>query len=64
MRTAHASSSSSQQLPENATIWLRDLQAIGDAAKKQLKLLSEVYERLPEKDKHATPSDCSRRMVR
>ncbi len=30
------------QLPENATIWLRDLQAIGDAATKQLKLLSEI----------------------
>ncbi|MBP6698612.1 MAG: DEAD/DEAH box helicase, partial [Flavobacteriales bacterium] len=45
------------QLPENATIWLRDLQAIGDAAKKQLKLLSEAYERLPDKDKHATPSE-------
>jgi transcription-repair coupling factor (superfamily II helicase) len=45
------------QLPANATIWLRDLQAIGDAATKQLKLLSEAYERLPDKDKHATPSD-------
>jgi len=45
------------QLPENATIWLRDLQAIGDAATKQLKLLNEVYERLPEKDKHPTPSE-------
>jgi transcription-repair coupling factor (superfamily II helicase) len=45
------------QLPENATIWLRDLQAIGDAAKKQLKLLGETYERLPDKDKHATPSE-------
>ncbi len=45
------------QLPENATIWLRDLQAIGDAATKQVKLLGEAYERLPDKDKHATPSD-------
>ncbi|HRD52819.1 MAG TPA: transcription-repair coupling factor [Flavobacteriales bacterium] len=45
------------QLPENATIWLRDLQAIGDAAKKQLKLLSETYERLPDKDHHAKPSE-------
>jgi len=45
------------QLPENATIWLRDLQAIGDAAKKQLKLLSEAYERLPDKDHHAKPSE-------
>ncbi len=45
------------QMPENATIWLRDLQAIGDAATKQLKLLSEAYDRLPDKDKHATPSD-------
>ena len=45
------------QLPENATIWLRDLQAIGDAATKQLKLLGEAYERLPDKDKHATPSE-------
>ncbi|MBK7102140.1 MAG: transcription-repair coupling factor [Flavobacteriales bacterium] len=46
-----------QQLPENTTIWMRDIQAIGDAANKQLKLLSEVYERLPEKEKHATPSE-------
>ncbi|MBK8499796.1 MAG: transcription-repair coupling factor [Flavobacteriales bacterium] len=45
------------QLPENTTIWLRDLQAIGDAAKKQLKLLGEAHERLPDKDKHATPSE-------
>ncbi|MBL0045118.1 MAG: hypothetical protein IPP33_12215 [Flavobacteriales bacterium] len=45
------------QLPENATIWLGDLQAIGDAATKQLKLLGEAYERLPDKDKHATPKD-------
>ncbi|MBP7408843.1 MAG: hypothetical protein KA941_08800, partial [Flavobacteriales bacterium] len=45
------------QLPENATIWLRDLQVIGDAATKQLKLLSEAYERLQEKDKHTKPSD-------
>ena len=45
------------QLPENATIWLRDLQAIGDAATKQLKLLGEAYERLPDKDKHPTPAD-------
>ncbi|QQR87848.1 MAG: transcription-repair coupling factor [Flavobacteriales bacterium] len=43
------------QLPEDAVIWLRDLQAIGDAAKKQLKLLGEVYERVAEKDKHPTP---------
>ena len=45
------------QLPENAVIWLRDLQAIGDAATKQLKLLGEAYDRLSDKDKHATPSD-------
>ncbi|MBP6390795.1 MAG: transcription-repair coupling factor [Flavobacteriales bacterium] len=45
------------QLPENATIWLRDLQAIGDAATKQLKLLGEAYERLSEKEKHALPSE-------
>ena len=45
------------QLPENAVVWLRDLQAIGDAATKQLKLLGEAHERLPDKDKHATPSD-------
>ncbi|MBL7986378.1 MAG: transcription-repair coupling factor, partial [Flavobacteriales bacterium] len=45
------------QLPENATVWLRDLQAIGDAATKQLKLLGESYDRLPDKDKHPTPSD-------
>jgi len=45
------------QLPETATIWLRDLQAIGDAATKQLKLLGESYERLPDKDKHPTPAN-------
>ncbi|MEZ4757289.1 MAG: transcription-repair coupling factor [Flavobacteriales bacterium] len=45
------------QLPEDTALWLRDLQAIGDAAKKQLKLLTEAYERLPEKDKHPTPNE-------
>ncbi len=45
------------QLPENAVIWLRELQAIGDAAKKQLKLLSETHARLPEKEKHPTPDE-------
>ncbi|MBK9286539.1 MAG: transcription-repair coupling factor [Flavobacteriales bacterium] len=45
------------QLPENATIWLRDLQAIGDAATKQLKLLGESYERLQDKDKHPLPNE-------
>jgi len=45
------------QLPEDTVIWLRDLQAIGDAATKQLKLLNDVYERLPEKDKHPTPGE-------
>lgn len=46
-----------QQLPENTTLWMRDMQAIGDAANKQLKLLSEVHEKLPEKEKHATPGE-------
>ncbi|MFZ1692234.1 MAG: transcription-repair coupling factor [Flavobacteriales bacterium] len=45
------------QLPEDAVVWLRDLQAIGDAATKQLKLLNEVYEKLSEKEKHPTPSE-------
>ncbi|HPF92136.1 MAG TPA: hypothetical protein PLL57_15855, partial [Flavobacteriales bacterium] len=45
------------QLPEDAIIWLRDLQAIGDAATKQLKLLSEAYEKLPEREKHPTPNE-------
>ncbi|MBL8003279.1 MAG: transcription-repair coupling factor [Flavobacteriales bacterium] len=45
------------QLPEDTVLWLRDLQAIGDAAKKQLKLLTESYERLPDKDKHPTPDE-------
>jgi transcription-repair coupling factor (superfamily II helicase) len=45
------------QLPEDTVLWLRDLQAIGDAAKKQLKLLNETYERLPEKDNHPTPDE-------
>jgi uncharacterized protein with HEPN domain len=64
MRTAHANRIFFAQLPENARIWLRDLQAIGDAATKQLKLLGEAYERLPEKDKHAAPVSCWRRTVR
>ncbi|MBX2973544.1 MAG: transcription-repair coupling factor [Flavobacteriales bacterium] len=46
-----------QQLPDDATIWLRDLQAIGDTATKQLKLLTETYQRLPDKDRHPTPGD-------
>lgn len=45
------------QLPSDAVIWLRDLQAIGDAATKQLKLLSEAYDRLHGKDDHPTPSE-------
>ncbi|MBK8950664.1 MAG: hypothetical protein IPM68_17950 [Flavobacteriales bacterium] len=45
------------QLPEDAVIWLRDLQAIGDAATKQSKLLGEAYERLSEKEKHPTPNE-------
>jgi transcription-repair coupling factor (superfamily II helicase) len=45
------------QLPEDTVLWLRDLQAIGDAAKKQLKLLGESYERLPDQDKHPTPDE-------
>jgi transcription-repair coupling factor (superfamily II helicase) len=45
------------QLPEDAVLWLRDLQAIGDAAKKQLKLLTEAYERMPDKEKHPTPDE-------
>ncbi|MBK9275561.1 MAG: transcription-repair coupling factor [Flavobacteriales bacterium] len=45
------------QLPEDTVLWLRDIQAIGDAAKKQLKLLAESYERLPDKDKHPTPAE-------
>ncbi|HMQ77265.1 MAG TPA: transcription-repair coupling factor [Flavobacteriales bacterium] len=45
------------QLPEDTVLWLRDLQAIGDAAKKQLKLLSEAYDRLSDKDEHPTPEE-------
>ncbi|MBL7938942.1 MAG: DEAD/DEAH box helicase, partial [Flavobacteriales bacterium] len=45
------------QLPEDAVLWLRDLQAIGDAATKQLKLLTEAYEKLPEKERHPTPNE-------
>ena len=45
------------QLPEDAVLWLRDLQAIGDAAKKQLKLLTEAYDRLTGKDQHPTPDE-------
>ncbi|MCO5275957.1 MAG: transcription-repair coupling factor [Flavobacteriales bacterium] len=43
------------QLPEDAVIWLGNMQAIGDAAKQRLKLLTEAYERSPEKEKHAKP---------
>lgn len=45
------------QLPEDTVLWLRDLQAIGDAAKKQLKLLTEAYDRLTGKDQHPTPAE-------
>ncbi len=45
------------QLPGDAVIWLRDLQAIGDAATKQLKLLGEAYAKLPEKEQHPAPGD-------
>ncbi|MBK7383442.1 MAG: transcription-repair coupling factor [Flavobacteriales bacterium] len=45
------------QLPQDAVIWMRDLQAIGDAATKQLKLLGEAYAKLPEKDKHPRPEE-------
>jgi transcription-repair coupling factor (superfamily II helicase) len=43
------------QLPEDAVIWLSNMQAIGDAAKQRLKLLTEAYERSPEKEKHPAP---------
>ncbi|MBS1547944.1 MAG: hypothetical protein JSU02_11335, partial [Bacteroidetes bacterium] len=43
------------QLPEDAVIWLGNMQALGDAAKARLKLLTEAYERSPEKEKHAKP---------
>ncbi len=45
------------QLPEDTVLWLRDLQAIGDAAKKQLKLLTEAYDKLTGKDEHPTPDE-------
>ncbi|MBX7129587.1 MAG: transcription-repair coupling factor, partial [Flavobacteriales bacterium] len=45
------------QLPEDTVLWLRDLQAIGDAATKQLKLLGEAYEKLPEREKHPAPNE-------
>ena len=43
------------QLPADAVIWLGNMQAMGDAAKQRLKLLTEAYERSPEKEKHAAP---------
>ncbi|MBP9081293.1 MAG: DEAD/DEAH box helicase, partial [Flavobacteriales bacterium] len=43
------------QLPADAVIWLGNMQAIGDAAKQRLKLLTEAYERSPEKEKHPAP---------
>ncbi len=52
-------SSSSQlfleQLPEDAVIWIENLQAIGDAANTRLKRLAEAWERSPEKDQHVPP---------
>ncbi|MFZ1687567.1 MAG: DEAD/DEAH box helicase, partial [Flavobacteriales bacterium] len=45
------------QLPEDAVIWLHDPKAISDSATKQLKRLEEVYAALPEKGKHALPSE-------
>ena len=45
------------QLPPDSVIWLRDLQALGDAATKQLKLLTQSFERLPDKEKHPKPED-------
>jgi transcription-repair coupling factor (superfamily II helicase) len=44
------------QLPDDTTLWLQDLQAIGDAANERLKRLEEAYARLDEKDKHAAPA--------
>ncbi len=45
------------QLPEDTTLWLRDLQAIGDAATKQLKLLQQAFERVSNKDDHPQPEE-------
>ncbi|MEZ4737795.1 MAG: transcription-repair coupling factor [Flavobacteriales bacterium] len=45
------------QLPEDAVIWMQDPKAISDAATKQLKRLEEVYAGLPDKQKHALPSE-------
>lgn len=43
------------QLPADANLWLHNLQAIGDAATKQLKLLTEAFQRLPDQDRHPAP---------
>src|SRR5690606_14100076 len=43
------------QLPEDTTLWLHDLQAIGDAANERLKRLEEAFARVEEKDKQPTP---------
>ena len=45
------------QLPESAVIWMHEMQALGDAATKQLKLLNEVYDKLAEKEKHPLPTE-------
>ncbi|MBS1580955.1 MAG: transcription-repair coupling factor, partial [Bacteroidetes bacterium] len=45
------------QLPADAVLWLRDPQAIADAATRQLKLLTDGYQRLPDKGKHPVPQD-------
>ncbi|MCO6483623.1 MAG: transcription-repair coupling factor [Flavobacteriales bacterium] len=45
------------QLPEGTTLWLHDLQAIGDAANERLKRLEEAYARLEDKDRHKAPQD-------
>ncbi len=44
------------QLPDDTTLWLQDLQAIGDAAKASLKRLEEAYARLNEKEKQPVPA--------
>src|SRR5690606_22169096 len=47
------------QLPEGSVIWLDDPQAISDAAKKQLTRLTEIFDRITEKEKekHPAPQD-------
>ena len=45
------------QLPEGTTLWLHDLQSIGDAANERLKRLEEAYASLDDRERHKAPQE-------